>query len=308
MKVLVTGGAGYVGSVLIPQLLSSGHEVTVLDNLRYGGQTLLPHFCHEGFAFVKGDVGDAETVRSCVGEVDAVVHLAAIVGFPACLKYPEVAEMTNVQGTKNVSEAVSANQPLVFASTGSNYGKLEEICTEESPLNPVSFYAITKTQGEEIVMQTAGGTVLRFATAFGASPRMRLDLLVNDFVHQAVINKQLIVYERGFRRTFIHVRDMGRAIQFSLENYDRMKNNSYNVGHESLNYTKEDIAVAIRERVPFYLHYAEVGTDPDQRDYEVSYKKIQEIGFETTVTLDEGISELIRVVDAIDVTNPWLNV
>ena len=308
MKVLVTGGAGYVGSVLIPQLLSSGHEVTGLDNLRYGGQTLLPHFCNPGFAFVKGDVGDAETVRACVGEVDAVVHLAAIVGFPACLKYPEVAEMTNVQGTKNVSEEVSANQPLVFASTGSNYGKLEEICTEESPLNPVSFYAITKTQGEEIVMDIAGGTVLRFATAFGASPRMRLDLLVNDFVHQAVVNKQLIVYERGFRRTFIHVRDMGRAIQFSLENYDRMQNNSYNVGHESLNYTKEDIAVAIRERVPFYLHYAEVGTDPDQRDYEVSYKKIQEIGYETTVTLDDGISELIRVVDAIDVTNPWLNV
>ena len=307
MKVLVTGGAGYVGTVLVPQLLAAGHQVTVLDNLRGSGLALLPMFENTNFSFVRGDVRDREVVQRVVSENDAVIHLAAIVGFPACRKHPELATSTNVDGTRNMTEALRPGQPFVYASTGSNYGKLEAICTEESPLNPVSLYAITKTDAERISLE-AGGVALRFATAFGVSPRLRLDLLINDFVHQAVVNKQIIVYEQHFRRTFIHVRDMARAFQFALANFETMQGESYNVGHESLNFTKEDVATTIRERVPFYLHFAEVGADPDQRDYEVSYEKIRNLGFETTTTLEAGIDELIRAMDVVEITSLFTNV
>ncbi|REJ66567.1 MAG: NAD(P)-dependent oxidoreductase [Planctomycetota bacterium] len=307
MKVLVTGGAGYVGTVLAPQLLSAGHEVVVLDSLRNGGQALLPFFEHSAFSFIRGNVHDAELVQRVVADCDAVVHLAAIVGFPACRKHPDLAKTTNVEGTRNVAQAIRAGQPFVYASTGSNYGKLETVCTEESPLHPVSLYAITKTQGEEIAL-AAGGIGLRFATAFGVSPRLRLDLLINDFVHQAVVNKQIIVYEQHFRRTFIHVRDMARAFCFALDQAEAMRGETYNVGHESLNLTKEDVALAIRERVPFYLHFADVGADPDQRDYDVSYEKIRKLGYQTIVTLDEGIEQLIRAMDVVEITSPFTNV
>ena len=296
MRILVTGGAGFVGSVLCPVLLSDGHEVTVLDALHHGGRGLLACFHDPRFRFVRGDVRDRDLVRTLARDVDAVVHLAAIVGFPACRKYPELARDINVEGTRSVVEALSPEQALIYASSGSNYGAVAASCTEESPLNPVSLYAVTKAEAEVLCLAHPRATALRFATGFGVSPRMRMDLLVNDFVRQAVVEKTLIVYERHFRRTFIAVRDMMRAIVFALERIDRMVGQPFNVGHESMNLTKEDIARKVRERVPFFLHFADVGKDEDCRDYEVSYARIRGVGFATEISIDQGIDELIRAM------------
>ncbi len=296
MRILVTGGAGFVGSVLCPVLLSKGHEIIVLDALHHGGHGLLACFFDTRFRFVHGDVRDHDLVRLLVRDVDAVVHLAAIVGFPACRKYPKLAQDINVEGTRSVVEALSPEQALVYASSGSNYGAVAASCTEESPLNPISLYAITKAEAEVLCLTHPRATALRFATGFGVSPRMRLDLLVNDFVRQAVIDKQLIVYERHFRRTFIGVRDMMRAILFALERIDIMAGQPFNVGHESMNLTKEDIALKVRERVPFFLHFADIGQDEDCRDYDVSYARIRGLGFATEISMDQGIDELIRAM------------
>lgn len=308
MRILVTGGAGYLGTVLTARLLGAGHEVTVLDNLRHGGAALLPFFEHASFRFVRGDVRDRRVVADAVRWADAVVHLAAIVGYPACLKWPELAREINVGGTRNVVEALSPRQLLVYASSGSNYGKLDTTCTEESPLQPISLYAMTKAEAEAIALAHPHATALRFATGFGVSPRFRMDLLVNDFVYRAVVDKQLIVYERHFRRTFIHVRDMARSVIFALDHIDAMAGQPFNVGHESLNLTKEQIALAVRAHVPFYLHFSDEGHDLDARDYEVSYERIRALGFETEVTLEDGIRELIRVVHVIDRSTPYTNV
>jgi len=301
MMIVVTGGAGYVGTVLVPELLRAGHAVCVLDCLRYGGQPLLPMFQYPRFSFVLGDVRDPATAAECLAGADAVVHLAAIVGYPACIRYPDLAR------AKNVVEALSDDQALVYASTGSNYGRITGVCDENSPLNPVSLYAVTKTEGEQIALTAPRGTALRFGTAFGVSPRMRLDLLINDFVHRAMVDQQLIVYEEHFRRTLIHVRDMARGILFALEHIDRMRGQAYNVGNESLNLTKRQIAEHIRRHLTFYLHFADVGHDADARDYEVSYKKVHQLGFETAVTLDEGIQELIRAMPVLNMTSPYTN-
>ncbi len=308
MKVLVTGGAGFIGSVLTPLLLGAGHEVTVVDVLRSGGHGLLGCFHDRRFRFVRGDVRDRDTIAPLTAEADAVVHLAAIVGFPACRKYPELARETNVLGTRTVAEATGSDQVLIYASSGSNYGIVETVCTEESPLNPTSLYAITKTEGEKICLQHPGAIALRFATAFGVSPRMRLDLMINNFVYQAIVNKQLIVYERNFRRTFIEVRDIARSILFALDHIDQMSGQAYNVGHESMNFTKENIALKIRDYIPFYLHFADIGTDEDNRDYDVSYEKIRQLGYQTEVTIEAGIEELVRAMDVLDIVDPYSNV
>lgn len=308
MRVLVTGGAGYLGTVLAGRLLDAGHDVTVFDDLRHGGTALLPYFEHPGFRFVRGDVRDADAVADTVRWADAVVHLAAIVGYPACLKWPELAREINVGGTRNVVEALSGRQVLIYASSGSNYGKLESACTEESPLQPISLYAMTKSEAEEIALRHPRATALRFATGFGVSPRFRLDLLVNDFVYRAVVDKQLIVYERHYRRSFIHVRDMAQSVLFALERIDAMAGQPFNVGNESLNLTKEQIARAVRSHVPFYLHFSDdEGHDLDMRDYEVSYARIRALGFETQVTLEEGVLELIRAVQVVDLSTPCTN-
>lgn len=308
MRILITGGAGYLGTVLTSRLLAADYEVTVLDDLRHGGSALLPFFERPKFKFVRADVRDERAVQEAVRWADGVVHLAAIVGYPACLKWPELAREINVGGTQNVVRAMSARQVLVYASSGSNYGKLDTTCTEESPLQPISLYAMTKAEAELIALEHARATALRFATGFGVSPRHRMDLLINDFVYRAVVDKQLIVYERHFRRTFIHVRDMARSVLFALEHLEAMAGRAFNVGHESLNLTKEAIALAVRAHVPFYLHFSDEGHDVDARDYEVSYERVRGLGFETEVTLDQGIRELIRVAQVIDRATPYSNV
>lgn len=308
MHLLVTGGAGFVGSVLVPILLDAGHEVTVADTLRSGGHGLLGCFSRRGFRFVRADVRHREAMRPLVEAADAVVHLAAIVGFPACRKFPDLARETNVEGTRTVAGLLRPDQPLVYASSGSNYGIVEAVCTEKSPLNPMSWYAVTKTEGEAIALGHPSATALRFATAFGVSPRMRLDLLVNNFVHQAIVDKQLIVYEGHFRRTFISVRDIARSIVFTIQHFEAMRGEAFNVGDESMNFTKEAIATKIREQVEFYLRFADVGRDEDVRDYEVSYEKIRQLGYRTEVTIEAGIDELVRVMDVLDVDNPYSNI
>jgi nucleoside-diphosphate-sugar epimerase len=309
MRILVTGGAGYVGSTLVPMLLEQGHRVRVYDSLRFGGHGLLPCCQNRFFELVKGDVCDAEGVKKALDGMDAIVHLASVVGYPACKKEPQVAQATNVEGTRTVLQERKPDQKFVFASTGSIYGSIPDyICNEETPRAPITLYGETKAAAEEMVLAAGNSVAYRYATAFGVSNRMRLDLMPNDFTYQAVKNRNLIVYEGGFKRTFVHVRDMARSIMFALERWDDIRDDVYNVGHESMNFTKEDVARQILKHTNYYLHFAEVGSDADQRNYEVSYEKIRKKGFETTIDLDRGIAELVRAAHLIEFQNPFANV
>jgi len=308
MKVLITGGAGYVGTTLIPQLLVKGHEVTVYDNLLFGGDYILPFFRNPDFKFIKGDVRDLNELKKAAKDADVVIHLAAIVGYPACRKEPELARSVNVDGTKNVIRATSNNQLLIYASTGSNYGSVEDICTEETPLNPLSLYGQTKTMAEKMLLKERDTIGYRFATAFGVSPRIRLDLLINDFTFKAIKEGYLVVYEKHFKRTFIHVYDMGRAFLFGIENRDKMVKNIYNIGSEKMNYSKQDICEMIKKKTNAYIHYADVGEDKDKRNYVVSYEKVNNLGYDTTITVEQGIDELLNAYQAIEFKTPYTNV
>jgi nucleoside-diphosphate-sugar epimerase len=308
VKILVTGGAGYVGTSLIPQLLDRRHCVRVLDNLMFGGDQLLPFFRNSGFEFVKGDIRNPADVTSAVKGCDTIIHLAAIVGYPACRREPKLAEEVNVQGTKNIADAISRQQLALFGSTGSNYGAVEDICTEETPLNPLSLYGQTKTMAEAYLLEHATTIAFRFATAFGLSPRLRLDLLVNDFTYRAVTQQYLVVYEPHFLRTFIHVHDMGRAFVLALENPDRMCGRVFNVGSETMNYSKREVCELIQQQVKCYVHYAEIGEDLDKRNYAVSYEKISKLGYATSISLLDGIGELMRGIAALGFKNPYSNV
>ena len=307
-KILITGGAGYVGTVLVSQLLMQDYKVRVFDNLMQGGAQLIPFFGSKNFEFQKGDIRNIEDVKKAVEGQDVIIHLAAIVGYPACRKDPALAEDVNVGGTKNLVSVVSANQKIIFSSTGSNYGAVEDICTEETPLNPLSLYGQTKTIAEKFLTDRGNAIVYRFATGFGVSPRLRLDLLVNDFAYKAQTEGYLVVYEKNFRRTFIHVQDMARAFIFGIENFDKMNNQVFNVGSESLNCSKEDICEVLKKRIKLYVHYAEVGNDEDKRDYTVSYKKINSLGYQTAITLEEGIDSLLEAFKVLSIKNQYSNV
>lgn len=309
MKILVTGGAGYVGSILVPLLLEHGYEVVVLDNLMYNsGAGLFGCFYNKRFLFQEGDIRNTSLVTQLLRKTDLVIHLAAIVGYPACRKDEQQAYDVNVRGTDNLVTCLTPSQRIIYSSTGSNYGAVSGICTEETPLDPLSVYGKTKTEAEHIVLRHPQSVAYRFATAFGISPRLRLDLMINDFVYQALYAKNLIVYEKDFRRTFIHVRDMAEGIVFAIQQFDRMKQQVFNVGSEAMNLTKEQIAKAVQKKLEFYLHFADVGKDEDQRNYEVSYQKIHALGYKTKVSLDDGLDELIRGLRLVKLKNPLSNV
>jgi len=308
MKVLVTGGAGYVGSVLVRQLLARGHRVHVLDNLMFGGNTLLPLFINPNFSFARVDICDREALAAEMEGVDAVVHLAALVGYPLCKKMPGRAVEVNVEGTKNVIASMPSEAYLVYASTGSNYGEVEGVCTEDTPLNPLSLYGRVKTQAEELCLDRGRSIALRFATAYGLSPRPRLDLMINDFCWQAIHQRYLVVYEKHFRRTFIHVVDIARAIVHMLERIETLEHQVFNVGHESLNFTKEDIVKLIKKRVDFLVYFAEFGKDEDCRDYEVDYSRIRAAEYEVSIDIEMGLSELIGGLKLLEIRNPYGNV
>ena len=311
MRILVTGGAGYVGSTLVPMLLEQGHRVRVLDSLKFGGHGLLALLPEPLLrAASRATSATRPPSKAAVDGVDAIIHLAAIVGYPACKKEPQLAQAVNVEGTRNLlappqARPASSSSPPPAASTARS-PTTSATRTRREPRSPST--ARPRRAAEQMVLDAGNSVAYRFATAFGVSNRMRLDLMPNDFTYQAVKNRNLIVYEGGFKRTFVHVRDMARSFIFALERWNEVKDDVYNVGHETMNFTKEDVARKILEHVDFYLHFAEVGSDADQRNYEVSYEKIRKKGFETTIDLDRGIAELVRAAQLIEFQNPFANV
>lgn len=306
-KVIINGGAGYVGTALIPQLLKKGYEVTVFDKLLWGSDVLIPFFENKNFHFIKGDVRDKDALRDAVKDKDFIVHLAAIVGFPACDMNPRLADETNVGGAKNLASIVSKNQHVIFSSSGSNYGRvLDQICTEETPLRPISRYSRNKTAAEIVLMEKTTCTALRPGTAFGSSPRLRLDLLPHQLTMSALKDRKMILYEADAIRPFIHVRDFAKAIIHTIET-PKMKNQVYNLGADSLNFTKRKIAEIIAKETGATIEESNSWEDPDKRTYDVSYKKLASTGFKPTITMQDGIREIIRILPILNFRQLYTN-
>lgn len=297
MRVLVNGASGYLGSVLVPFLLQQGHEVVALDNFMYG-QTPLLGCCHDPkFRIVRGDVRDRELMRFWLHWSDAILPLACIVGAPACGADPMAARSVNLDAVKTLLEMRSREQAVIFPTTNSGYGIGEPgaYCTEESPLRPVSLYGRLKVEAEAAVLGSPNTATLRLATVFGVSPRMRLDLLVNDFVFRALSDGYVVLFEPGHRRNYVHVFDVARAFSHCLNNFNAMKGQPYNVGLSDANLTKRELCGEIEKQIPgLAVIESDVGEDPDKRDYLVSNEKIERTGFRPMVSLQEGIAELIR--------------
>lgn len=302
VKILITGGAGYIGTTLSLQLLALGYEVTVLDNLMYGqSQSLFQHAAHPNFNFVSGSVTDKNfaLLKSLVRSHDIIIPLACLVGAPLCNANPDVAWAIN---TKHIEEIckIADGKPVLYPTTNSGYGiGGTGMCDENSPLNPLSVYGETKVAAEESIM-AYGGIAYRLATVFGASPRMRLDLLVNDFVVKAKRDGVIVLFESHFRRNYIHVKDVCKAFIHGIDNYARMRGNIYNVGLSSANLTKLQLAEKIKLHIPsLVIIESEIGQDPDKRDYLVSNEKLEKTGWSPDYTLDTGISEVIKIFDMI---------
>jgi len=310
MKILVTGGAGYIGTSLVPALLARGDNVVVYDNLMYRQNVLLEYYLNDNFRFIYGDVRDKAKIAKSLKNVDIIIHLASIVGAPACKRNGKLAQEVNVDGTKNIVDGLSSkDQVLLFASTGSVYGKIEGMCNEDWTPNPLSKYGTTKLDGEKLILARDNSIAFRFATAYGLSPRLRLDLLINDFVLNSIRNKYLVVYDKEFRRTFIHIQDIVRSYLHMIDNFNSVKGTAYNIGSEENNYTKRDLVNKIKEHLDFQVYYADKGIpDPDQRDYEVSYKKLADTGFKVNVNIDRGIKELVDGFSNLKIQSNFANI
>ncbi|MDP6683828.1 MAG: NAD(P)-dependent oxidoreductase [Desulfobacterales bacterium] len=305
-RILVTGGAGYIGSIMVPRLLSTGYAVTVLDNLLYNQTTLFDCFHQKRFNFIRGDICNHGLVNKLIAQTDIIIPLAAIVGAPACEVNPELARLVNYDAHMNIVKSVSALQRVLFPTTNSGYGigDMDNYCTEESPLRPISEYGKMKIEIERAFLDKGNAITFRLATVFGMSPRMRMDLLVNDFVHRAVKDRFILLFEEHFRRNYIHVRDVTNAFLFGIENYDLMKGEPYNVGLSSANLSKRQLCEKIKKHVPeFHIYSAEIGEDPDKRDYIVSNKKLESLGWEAEYSLDDGIIDLIKGYSILKTNN-----
>lgn len=295
-RILITGGAGYIGSVLTPLLLRSGYHVTVVDNLMYKQTTLLDCFGDPNFTFIKGDASNESLMRPLLAEADVIIPLAAIVGAPACSMSPGLTKLVNYDAVKMILANTTEKQKILFPNTNSGYGIGEsgQHCTEESPLRPVSLYGKLKVDIEKELLDSKRALCFRLATVFGVSPRMRLDLLVNDFTYRAVHDKSVVLFEQHFKRNYIHVRDVAATFLFGLQNYERMRGQAYNVGLSQANLSKRELCETIKKFVPgLYIHHAEIGEDPDKRDYIVSNEKLEKLGWKPQRTLEDGIQELI---------------
>ena len=297
MKILVTGAAGYIGSVLVPTLLKEGHAVVALDNFMYN-QTSLLDCCHDDkLTVVRGDTRDKALIQRLLKDVDAIFPLACLTGAPLCAQDPVGAQSILLDAIQMILSTRSKNQMVIFPTTNSGYGVGEKgkHCTETTPLRPISLYGKLKVEAENAILAAGNGITLRLATAFGVSPRMRLDLLVNDFTYRAFYDRFLVLFEAHFQRNYIHVRDISRAFVHSLNNFDRMKNEPYNVGLSDANLSKMELCQEIKKQLPdFYFVEATIGEDPDKRDYIVSNAKIEKTGFKPEVSLQRGIAELIK--------------
>lgn len=295
--ILVTGGAGYIGSVLVPSLLEQGHRVRVLDSFIYGQASLLDCCANPRFSVIAGDCRDKQTLQEAVRESDCILPLAAIVGARACDADRTAAVSTNLDAIRLLLSLRSREQRIIFPCTNSGYGIGEQdaLCIEETPLRPISLYGRTKVDAERSVLDTENVVSLRLATVFGVSPRMRTDLLVNDFVYRAVTDRYIVVFEGHFKRNYIHVGDVARAFVHVMTNFGQMKDEPYNVGLSDANLSKLELCARIKAQIPDFTYIeAPIGEDPDKRDYIVSNRKIEQTGFRPVYSLDDGIRELVK--------------
>ena len=296
MKILVTGGAGYIGSILVPTLLEQGHQVTVVDTFARGDTALAMACPYDGFNPIRHDCRDERLLDDLVPQHDILIPLAALVGAPLCKEDPIAAQTTNEDAVVALAKRASTSQILVYPTTNSGYGlgQGDTFCTEETPLNPISLYGVTKMAAENAVLDKQGVS-FRLATVFGMAPRMRLDLLVNDFTWRAVTDRAVVIFEGHFKRNFIHVRDVVKGFVHGIENYETMRSNAYNLGLSSANLSKLELCAKIQEFVPSFTYLeALIGEDPDKRNYIVSNEKLEATGWSPDWTLDRGIPELIR--------------
>jgi nucleoside-diphosphate-sugar epimerase len=310
MRILVTGGAGYIGSVLVPALLRRGHHVTVLDNLLYSQISLLGAVSQPGFEFVFGDARDETVLRKLLEECDAIVPLAALVGAQACDRDPHLAETLNVGAVRSLLKLRAPSQRIVYPTTNSGYGRTSGLayCTEETPLQPISLYGRTKVQAEREILEAGNSLSLRLATVFGVSPRMRLDLLVNSFTYEALTRGNLVLFEKEYKRNYVHIEDVADCILFCLERFDGLRGEAYNFGLDEANCSKEELALLIKEQVPRCEIFAsDTGRDPDQRNYIVSSNKLAERGFRARRPLSQGIRELITAYRMLPRIGPLQN-
>ncbi len=302
-RIFVTGGAGYIGSILVPVLLKKGYRVTVLDSLLYGQHSLLECCADPKFDFIRGDICDENLMSALLSKFDIIIPLAAIVGAPACNKNPSLTRLVNLDVQMRIVKSISNSQKTIFPTTNSGYGigEKNKFCTEESPLRPISGYGKDKVEVEKAYLDKGTAVTLRLATVFGVSPRMRTDLLVNDFVYRAYKDKSIVLFEENYRRNYIHIRDVAKTFVFAIDQYDKMKGQPYNVGLSSANLTKRELCEKIKEYIPdFYFHSAPIGEDPDKRDYLVSNEKLESLGWKPDKSLDDGIIELLKGYKIID--------
>ena len=297
MKILITGGAGYIGSVLVPEMLKAGHEVTVVDNFMFNQNSLTECCSSDQFQVVRADCRDERIMAQLIASHDVIIPLAALVGAPMCNLDPLAAKTINQGAVEMICRLASREQWVLLPVTNSGYGIGEKgkFCTEESPLRPISLYGVTKVEAEKAVLARENGLSFRLATVFGMSPRMRLDLLVNDFVHRAVTDKAVVIFEGHFKRNYIHIRDVTRAFLHALKNFDRMKGRTYNVGLDDANLSKLELCERIKSIVPAFVYLeAAIGEDPDKRDYIVSNARLAATGYAPEWNLERGIRELIK--------------